>query len=77
MSPNDLDWSAAWSAEVERLWHKFTLRGELDPHYPPATVRKAYNQEAYNQMVAEQAPFGLLEGGGAAHPKRKALSPIV
>ncbi len=34
---------------LQALWNKFTLRGELDPHYPPATVR-----EAYNQVVAVQ-----------------------
>ncbi|MDA2911776.1 hypothetical protein MYX04_12715 [Nitrospiraceae bacterium AH_259_D15_M11_P09] len=29
---------------LQALWNKFTLRGELDPHFPPATVREAYNQ---------------------------------
>ncbi len=32
---------------LKALWNKFALRGELDPHDPPATV-----QEAYNQVVA-------------------------
>ncbi len=49
MSPNDLDWSATWSAELERLWNKFTLRGELALHDPPARA-----QEAYNLVVAVQ-----------------------
>ncbi len=34
---------------LQALWNKFALRGELAPHYPPATVR-----EAYNQVVAVQ-----------------------
>ncbi len=34
---------------LKGLWNKFALRGELDPHDPPATVR-----EAYNQVVAIQ-----------------------
>ncbi len=34
---------------LKALWNKFALRGELDPHDPPATVR-----EAYNQVVAVQ-----------------------
>ncbi len=29
---------------LKALWHKLTLRGELDPHSPPATVREAYTQ---------------------------------
>ncbi len=29
---------------LKALWHKFALRGELDPHSPPATVREAYTQ---------------------------------
>ncbi len=29
---------------LKALWNKFTLRGELDPLSPPATVREAYNQ---------------------------------
>ena len=49
MSPNDRDWSATWSAELERLLNKYALRGEVDSQNPPATVR-----EAYNQVVAVQ-----------------------
>ncbi len=29
---------------LQALWHKFALRGELDPHDPPGTVREAYNR---------------------------------
>ncbi len=29
---------------LQALWHKFALRGELDPLSPPATVRETYNQ---------------------------------
>ncbi len=29
---------------LQALWHKFALRGELDPLSPPATVREAYTQ---------------------------------
>ncbi len=29
---------------LKALWNKFALRGELDLHSPPATVREAYNQ---------------------------------
>ncbi len=29
---------------LKALWNKFALRGELDPHDPPVTVREAYNQ---------------------------------
>ncbi len=34
---------------LKALWNKFTLRGELDPLSPPATVR-----EAYKKVVAVQ-----------------------
>ncbi len=43
MSPNDPDWSATRS-ELERLWNKFALRGDLDGSNPPATLGEAYNQ---------------------------------
>ncbi len=29
------------SFALKALWNKLALRGELDPHYPPATTKQA------------------------------------
>ncbi len=46
---------------LQALWHKFTLRGELDPHSPPATVREAYNQVVAVQLKEMRETMEAIE----------------
>jgi len=46
---------------LKALWHKFALRGELDPHSPPATVREAYNQVVAVHLTEMRATVEAIE----------------
>jgi len=47
--------------ELQRLWNKFALRGELAPLSPPATVREAYNQVVAVQLKEMRATVEAIE----------------
>ncbi len=59
-----LDPTADWPPELQRLWHEFVLSNELDSHRLPTTVREAWNRviqvQGYDLSETIQAHRDLL-----------------